>query len=58
LIEQEQEDGSVGRKLKVFFQVLWETGWINPELLRSKCNKAVNKGRDFDENGQLKLEIE
>jgi hypothetical protein len=44
-------------KMKGLFQVLWETGWINPELSRSKCNKAGNKGQDFDENGKLKLEI-
>jgi hypothetical protein len=53
VIERKKIKGWTG-KPKGLFQVLWETGWINPELPRSKYDKAGNKGRDFEENGKLK----
>jgi hypothetical protein len=56
VVEWKKIEGWAG-KPKGLFQVLWETGWIDPELPRSKYNKVGKKGRDFDENGKLKPEI-
>jgi hypothetical protein len=56
VVERKKIEGWAG-KPKGLLQVLWETGWIDPELPRSKYNKAGKKGRDFDENGKLKPEI-
>jgi hypothetical protein len=56
LVKRKKIEGWAG-KPKGLFQVLWETGWIDPELPRSKYNKAEKNGRDFDENGKLKPEI-
>jgi hypothetical protein len=56
VVEPKKIEGWAG-KPKGLFQVLWETGWIDPVLPRSKYNKVGKKGRDFDENGKLKPQI-
>jgi hypothetical protein len=43
VIDRKKIEGWTG-KPKDLLQVLWKTWWINPELLRSKYNRAGNKG--------------
>jgi hypothetical protein len=54
VIGRKKIEGGWAGKPEDLFQVLWETRWINPELPRSKYNKAGNKGQDFDENDKVK----
>jgi hypothetical protein len=42
--ERKKIEGWAGKPKGLLFQVLWETGWIDPELPRSKYNKAGKKG--------------
>ena len=50
------DEGWVG-KPKGLLQVLWETGWINPDKPRSKYKKSAKKDRDYDEEGNIKSEV-
>jgi hypothetical protein len=49
-------EGWVG-KPKGLLQVLWETGWINPDVPLKTYIKSGKPGRDFEDNGDLKATL-
>jgi hypothetical protein len=56
VIESKLIEGWAG-KPKGLLQVLWETGWINPDVDLKKYIKAGKPGRDFEDDGDLKADV-
>jgi hypothetical protein len=44
-------------KPKGLLQVLWGTGWINPDVALKEYIKAGKPGCDFEHNGDLKANV-
>jgi hypothetical protein len=54
--EKKLVEGWTG-KPKGLLQVLWETGWIDPDVPLKTYVKAGKPGRDFEDNGDLKATV-